>query len=298
MMAVFIALLAVLLASSMPAGAESVVLGGQVVLGETRLDGKKLGEFSALIRAPDGSDVLAISDRGYIARLRIAIADGRLVRVEPVSIHPLTGPDGAAMRGRGFNPEAAALLDDGSIAIASESGPRLAVFDANGRWLRDELLPEQVRDAARQASPKDGIESLAWTARTGFLAMTEEPQAGQPRNLHRLHSTLAGSTTFSTRGADSTSIKAMEAVGDRLFILERTRDNTTRAMAPWLRIVDLPACLGKETCPAPLLPIPVSGLPDADFEGLVALDNGSFLMVSDDRVGNQLRSVFVLFRVE
>lgn len=293
-----LALIGAATAWSLPAMAQTVTLQGQVILGETKLDGEKIGEFSALVPAPDGKGVLAISDRGYLARLDVAISDGKLASVTPVSVHVLTGADGTALRDQDFNPEGAALLPDGTIAIVSENGPRLAIFDASGKWLRDEALPEALRDASQQASRKDGIEALAWTEKTGFLAMTEEPQSGQPRDRHMVQSTLAGATGFSTGDADSVSIKGMETVGERLFILERTKDDTTRALVPWLRILDLGACMGQPDCPTQQLPIPVADLPEADFEGLAALPDGHFLMVSDDKIAGDLRSVFVLFGVE
>lgn len=274
-----------------PALAQTVTNAGQVVLGESRLDDEKIGEFSALVRDPDGEGVIAISDRGYLAHLDLTIEDGRLTGVTPVKAFVLTGPDGS-MRDQSFDPEGATLLDDGTIAIVSETGPRLAVFDTEGNWLRDEALPEPLQAAAK----KDGIESLAWTAEAGFIAMTEEPQQG-PRHVHTLHSTKAGSTSFASTG-DSVSVKGMEAVGDRLFILERTRNKDADTMTPFLRIMEPATCLGQEDCATVQLPIPVDGIQDADFEGLAGLDDNTFLMVSDDKIDKDLRSVFVMFRVE
>ena len=91
---------------------------------------------------------------------------------------------------------------------------------------------------------------------------------------------------------------SVEAVGARLFILERTRDNVTDALTPWLRIVNLQGCAASLPCTGTQLPIPVEGITDADFEGLTSLGDALFLMVSDDKIDGDLRSVFVLFRVE
>lgn len=278
--------------------AETVTVLGQVVLGETKLDGEKIGEFSALVRDPDGEGVLAISDRGYVARLDIGMTDGRLTGVTPVSVHVLTGSDGGAMRDYGFNPEGAALLDDGTIAIVSEVGPQLAVFDAQGQWLRDEALPVPLRDAALQFSIKTGVEALAWTATTGFIATTEEPQTGNARNRHTLYSTLSGLARFSSGDSVFVRIKDMEAVANRLVLLERSRDDATKAMQPWLRLIDIDTCFGQAECETKQFPIAIDGLSDANFEGLVALDDSTFLMVSDDKIAGDLRSVFVLFRIE
>ena len=288
-------LFAALMASS--ARAETVQVLDQLTLGETRLDGEKIGEFSAMVRDPVGGGVLAISDRGYIAEIALEIADDRIVRLEPVAVHVLTAADGTPMRDADFNPEGATLLEDGSIAIVDEAGPTLAVFDRAGKWLRDEALPLAVQDAAKQASDKDGIEAMSWTAETGFLAMTEEPQLAQPRHLHTLHATLTDPAQITVPGNESVSIKSMEVAGDRLFILERTRDDVTDALTPWLRIVDPKDCPVTAPCTGLQLPIPVEGITDADFEGLAALGDGLFLMVSDDKIDGDLRSVFVLMRV-
>ncbi len=278
------------------ATAETVQVLGQIVLGETKVSDEKIGEFSSLVRTDAG--ILAISDRGYIAELAVDASGDGLSRVEVTAVHVLTGPDGVPMRDLDFNPEGAAVLEDGAIAIVSEAGPRLAVFDATGKWLRDEALPEALRDAAQQSSDKDGIETLAWTAATGFVAMTEQPQLGRTRNQHELQTTLAGSAKIEIAGTESFSIKGMEVFGDRLFILERTRDDVTDALYPFVRIIALQDCMTAGACEGRSLPVPVQGITDADFEGLVALDDGLFLMVSDDKIDGDLRSVFVLFRLE
>lgn len=291
-------LLATIAGALLSVAAETVTVLGQIVLGESKLDGEKIGEFSALVRDPDGAGVLGISDRGYMARLDIGMTDGRLTHVTPVSVHVLTGSDGGAMRDQDFNPEGAALLGDGTIAIVSEDGPWLAVFDTRGQWLRDEALPAPLRDAALQASEKDGVEALAWTDSHGFLAMTEEPQTGNARDSHVVYSALSGSSGFSSGDSDFVSIKGMETVANRLVLLERSRDDSTRAIQPWLRLIDIDACLGQSRCDTRQVPIALDGLPDADFEGLVALDDTTFLIVSDDKIAGDLRSVFVLLRID
>jgi hypothetical protein len=277
--------------------AETVRVLDRIVMGETRLQGEKIGEFSALVALPDGSGLIGVSDRGYIAEFAVEIAGEKLSRVEVTAIHILTGQDGAPVADTGFSPEAATVLPEGGLAIVDETTARVVVFGATGAWLRDELLPEALRDVARQASDKDGVEALAWTKATGFIAVTEEPHAGQPRNIHTIHTALAGAWTMQAAGPESVSIKGMETSGDRLFVLERTRDDTTQALYPFLRVLDLAECLAA-ACDGTTHPIPVTGITDADFEGIAALGDGRFLIVSDDKIGNDLRSVFVLLQVE
>lgn len=287
-------LLAMVLAPAV-ARAEAVQVLDVLVLGESRVAGEKVGEFSALVFDPARQTLLAISDRGYIATLAVDMSGDRLARVDVTALQVLKGPDGAPMPDGTFNPEAAAMLPDGTVAIVDETTARLAVFDASGQWLRDDVLPEAVSDVTLQASEKDGIEALAWTPVTGFVAVSEEPHQGQPRHLHTVHTAQAGAWVIDTTGPESVSIKAMESVGDQFFVLERTRDSQTDALTPYLRILDRTECQASGTCTGRRLSIDLGDMVDADFEGLVHLGNGRFLMVSDDKIDGDLRSVFVLF---
>jgi uncharacterized protein YjiK len=277
--------------------ADAVQVLDVVILGESRVAGEKVGEFSALVFDQDSQTLFAISDRGYIATLAVDLSGDRFARVDVTALHVLLGPDGAPMPEGTFNPEAAAILPDGAIAIVDETAARLAVFDATGQWLRDDVLPETVRDVTLQASDKDGIEALAWTPVTGFVAMTEEPQLGQPRHVHVAHTAKGRDWVIDATGPESVSIKAMESVGDQVFVLERTRNNQTDALTPYLRILDRADCQAAVACTGRRLSINLGDLVDADFEGLAHLGDGRFLMVSDDKIDGDLRSVFVLFTI-
>jgi uncharacterized protein YjiK len=280
------------------ARSESVRVLDHIVIAETKVQGEKIGEFSALVAAPDDNGLIAVSDRGYLARLAVTISGDALAAVEVVSVHVLTGPDGGELRDENFSPEAAAILPDGMLAIVDEAEAKLKVFDTQGVWLRDELLPEGLRDTALQASEKDGVEALAWTEATGFIAMTEEPHLGQPRNLHSAHSSLAGVWAIAAEGTESVSIKGMEISDGRLLVLERTRHDVTDALTPFLRILDPVVCAAAQGCTGTTHPIAVESLTDADFEGIAALGGGRFLIVSDDKIDGDLRSVFVLLAID
>lgn len=290
------ALLSILHAA--PAWSQSVRLLDHLILGESKIDGEKIGEFSALVAAPDGNGLIAVSDRGYLARLAVTITGEDLAAIEVLSVHVLTGPDGQALRDKDVSPEAAAVLPDGSLAIVDETTARLMVFDTDGTWLRDDLLPEALRDTGRQASEKDGVEALAWTEATGTLAITEEPHQGFERNDHRLRTALAGEWALVIEGPESVSIKGMEAADGRVFLLERTRDDITDALRPSLRILDPVVCQSARACTGTTHQVAVPGIADADFEGIAALDDGLLLLVSDDKIDGDLRSVFALIAVE
>ena len=281
-----------------PAQSQTLRLVDHLILGESKIDGEKIGEFSALVVAPDGNGLIAVSDRGYLARLAVTVAGKDLAAVEVLSVHVLIGPDGRALRDDDVSPEAAAVLPDGSIAIVDETTARLMVFDTMGTWLRDDLLPEALRDTRLQATEKDGVEALAWTEGTGFLAITEEPQQGFKRNEHTLRTASAGDWAVVDNGPDALGIKGLEAADGRIYVLERSRDDITDALRPYLRILDPVACQSAQACSGTTYPVSVPGIEDADFEGIAALGDGLLLLVSDDKIDGDLRSVFALIAVE
>lgn len=281
-----------------PAWPETVRLLDHLVLHETRIEGEKIGEFSALVAAPDGTGLIAVSDRGYLARLAVTVAGDDLVAVEVLALHLLVGPDGRALRDDEFSPEAAAVLPDGTLAIVDEMTARLHLFNTEGVWLREDKLPEALRDVSRQASEKDGVEALAWTDPTGFVALTEEPQRGFPRNAHTVWTTWAGDWAMPVDGTESVSIKGMEATEGRIILLERTRDDQTDVLRPFLRILDPAACQASQGCTGTTYPVILPGIDNADFEGIAALGGGRFLLVSDDKIDGNLRSVFALVQVD
>ncbi|MFN3953850.1 MAG: esterase-like activity of phytase family protein [Pararhodobacter sp.] len=88
----------------------------------------RFGGFSALHLHDDRQHFLALSDRAwlYAGRL-IRDADEGITGVEVSAIHPVRGPDGAALRGPAGDSEGLALGSDGTLYIAFEGGARTRV---------------------------------------------------------------------------------------------------------------------------------------------------------------------------
>ena len=90
----------------------------------------------------------------------------------------------------------------------------------------------------------------------------------------------------------------METLPDgRLVILERDVSAADGSLIPWLCILDPASCGSGRLCTTQVARIEVPGITDADFEGLAYVAENLFLIVSDDKIGKDHRSVFGLLRV-
>lgn len=269
------------------------------VLPQTEIDGLKFSELSALAYNPQSGALYGVSDKAILFRIGFAQVDGKITELAPQAGWRLQGADGAALKSGAFNPEGAHLRADGSgLLIVSENGPRAALFDLQGIWQEDVNLPAPLRDASLQRSEKDGLESLADHPVHGLLSATEEPQAADARTHHTIHAADGSRFAYDTDDIGKTNIKSLTTDPEgRLLVLERHRVDGGDVLQPYLRLIDPAACQPDGACPSVKASFSVPGLTDADFEGMTELGNGLYLIVSDDKINGEQRSVFALLRV-
>ncbi|WP_289041245.1 esterase-like activity of phytase family protein [uncultured Aliiroseovarius sp.] len=269
-----------------------------LTLAEPRIDDLKISELSGLAYDQDEDALFAISDKGRLFRFAIDLTGDRIAALTPLSGHRLLDPNGARMSDQGFNAEDIALDQDGTLAIVSEDGPRIARFSLQGEWIEDLTVPEALRDPAAQRSEKDGLESLALHPTFGLLTAPEEPLEDEKRTTQTIHAATGESFAYDTTGIGTTSIKAMGVISDgRLMILERDVAADSDRLIPWLRLLDPADCKDGGLCPTQVAKIEIPGISDADFEGLTQLTDDLFLIVSDDKIDGDHRSVFGLLRI-
>lgn len=269
------------------------------VLPQTRVDGLKFSELSALVHDPETGALYGVSDKAILFRIDFAQAGGRIATLAPLAGWRLRDETGAEMKSRTFNPEGAYLREDGQgLVIVSENGPRAALFDLEGRWRADADLPEPLRDASLQRSDKDGLESLAEHPAHGVISATEEPPADAERTRHTIHAADGRHFSYRTDDIGKTNIKAISVdEAGRLLVLERHRVDGAETLKPYLRLIDPAACPATGDCPTALAGFGVPGIENADFEGMTALGDQLYLLVSDDRTAEGRRSIFALLRV-
>lgn len=265
---------------------------------EPRVDDLKIAELSGIAYDRKTSRLYAVSDRSRLFVLDFAVSDDVISTLHPLEGHRLTGPNGVAMRDLGFNPEGIARLENNTLMIVSEAGPRIARFSLTGEWLYDVTVPDALQDPSRQRSENDGLESLGWHPMLGLVKAPEEPLTTASRGLHTLYSSNGRSLSFDTAELGATSIKSLDVMADgRLLILERDRAEDD-SLITYLRVLDPATCPEQGLCATHVARIDVPTITDADFEGLTQVADDLYLIVSDDKVGKDDRSVFVLLRVD
>jgi Esterase-like activity of phytase len=297
------ALLPLLAVGAARAEPRTVTASDVLVLPPTRIDGLAISELSGLAYDADEDRLYAISDKARLFHFALVVEGDRIVTLKPLAGHRLTDRAGKPLSASRFNPEGMEVLDaangrkgDSRLIIASETGPAAALFDTKGRKLADVALPVPLRDTTAQRSLEDGIEAIAHHPAHGLLAAPEEPLKAEPRTRHTVYGTNGRHLTYSSEGIGRSSIKAMHARADgRIVVLERTRSADRLTLVPHLRLIDPAAC--DTTCNTETVRIAVPGITDADFEGLTEIAPNLFLLVSDDQVNGERRTVFALVRL-
>ncbi|HHX36111.1 MAG TPA: esterase-like activity of phytase family protein [Gammaproteobacteria bacterium] len=276
----------------------SVEVLDTLILEEPLVDDLKIIELSGLTYDQKNQRLLAVSDKGRLFHFKIDVTGDKIVSLKPETGYELVDGQGQSMRKQHvFNAEGIALDQDGTLAIVSEVGPRISRFSFTGEWLEDLTVSAELRDPAKQRSEKDGLESLAWHPTFGWLTAPEEPLAAMKRTTHTIYATSGRTFTYDTAEIGSTSIKAIESLPDgRLMILERDVA-VDHSLITWLRVLDPTRCVDDQLCVTQAVQVEVPGIVDADFEGLAYLSDGLFMIVSDDKINKNHRSVFALLRV-
>lgn len=158
------------------------------------IDGEAVHGLSGLAWDERSGLLYAISDRAVLFHLRPQFTQGQLTAVQVERAYPLRNKQGRTLQTVGNDDsESIALLPqrnkDGTpqFLISFESyRPHAARYDAQGRWLADERLPQFYAQLNRQAkssyaAANKTFEALAWHPQFGALIGCEWPLKTGPR---------------------------------------------------------------------------------------------------------------------
>ncbi|MGR3714319.1 MAG: esterase-like activity of phytase family protein [Shimia sp.] len=177
------------------------------------------GGFSALELSDDGTEMVALSDRGFIVQAQLQRKDGEITGVTNVRTSRVLRPSGHFARHTGWrDSEGLAQMDDGSLVVAFEGEHRLERFAYPG------ALPQQIpwSEEFNEMKLNGGFEALAVDANGALFVMPEV--ATGPENLVQVF-TLEGKIW--RRAFTLTRDKQFQPVGadfgpdGRLYVLER-----------------------------------------------------------------------------
>ncbi|MGW9333206.1 esterase-like activity of phytase family protein [Bosea sp. NPDC055594] len=120
----------------------------------------RFGGFSGLWRSPDGTQLVAVSDKASWLTGRLVRRDGRLVGLEQAEIAPVLGVSGRPLaRSRYYDTEALAI-QDGIAYLAVERTHDILRFDWAKYGVEARARIVQVPPAAKRLPSNRGMEAL------------------------------------------------------------------------------------------------------------------------------------------
>lgn len=141
---------------------------------ELRSSDRRFGGLSGLVLSPDGSQLHAVSDRGYWVSILVRHdAQGRLISLGAMEIFPLLTPEGSEVKGRERDAEALVWDRDGSLIVSFEQVHRLWRYPPPPDAFHS--LPQPIPTPAELASAPSngGLEAMTVLPDGRILAITE-----------------------------------------------------------------------------------------------------------------------------
>lgn len=244
------------------------------------------GGLSGLELGPEGRALTAITDRAVLVTGRIERRGGVPVGVREVRHHPMTTPEGRALRGYSADSEGLAADPAGGVLVGFEGYHRVWRLWRDGAGAGRLPLP----DAFAELPGNSGPEAVAIDAAGGVLAVLERPE-GDAFPVRRWDGAAWRVVARLPRRGPMKAVGADMGPDGRLYLLERRL--TPLGFRSRVRRFDLAG--GEET----LLDTPRGR--HGNLEGLaVWRDAGGALrltMVSDDNFLPFMRGEIVEYRL-
>ncbi len=288
-----------------------------LVLSFDKIDGEKFFGISALAYDPQTRILYMLSDRSRLFAFDLILEKGKIKVLKPRYARRLRDRYGRRFFLRKSDSEGMSLVTvEGKkrLLISFEHHPRVMLFDLHGKEvslpktksladLRRELsltqLPPVLRDVHNYRSGNKMLESVTYDPKRGMITTPEFPLRTTPDGLHGIYN-RKGRICYIRRGEKEMAITELERLSDgNLLALERGvhLGKPLRVDLGLLRI-DLKH-VEKGICRTEAL-LSVStddGWALDNFEGLTALGDGRYLMVSDDNDNFFQQTILVLFRL-
>ncbi|MEZ5534952.1 MAG: esterase-like activity of phytase family protein [Thiolinea sp.] len=282
------------------------ILDHYVIPSTTEVNGLKVTELSGLAWDEDEQLLYAVSDRGRVYHFRLVIENDLIKSVTPVFAAKLLDSKGKKLKKNRRDSEGLMVWNadngkkgDTQLIISLEGEPRIVRFTPQGRAIENIAVPKPLRDRHKLRAANNGLESVTYHPKYGFMTAPEEPLKGKPKNLHTVYAAKK-QWSFMAYPAPNSSITALEIMpgSNNLLVMERAWSGFPNPMVISLRRVNLDACSDEGACQAENLKVFSSSLSIDNFEGMTALGNNRYLIVSDDGQNDLLRTLLTLFKVD
>ncbi|NQV21247.1 MAG: esterase-like activity of phytase family protein [Rhodospirillales bacterium] len=159
-----------------PANPEQRRVGGLTYLGglEIRSNDTSFGGYSGMTISPNGTRLLAISDRGTWLTLTLGYEEGELAGVTDARIAAMLDVDGRPVGGRRGDAEALSRDPLGGLAVGFEHDHRISRYPPSVLGFGAVPVDLAVPEGLSLAPPNKGLEAVAVLATDHYLLLTED----------------------------------------------------------------------------------------------------------------------------
>ncbi len=292
--------------TAMAGGATQLILRDYKVLPSQTIQGVQLSELSGLAWDADEQLLYAISDKGRLFHFRLRITGNHIDEVSAVYAANLTDLEGERVKKGRRDSEGLTVINanngkhgDTQLVISFEGDPRIIRFTPQGQAIKNITLPPTLNNIRQYRYGNNGLESVTFHPRYGFLTAPELPLRGQEKNIHTIYAMNGQRWFFPAYPADNSGISALETLPDgNLLVLERAWSGLLSPLTVSLRYLDMQHCSAKKLCPVRNLQVLSSHLFIDNYEGLTHIKGNQYLMVSDDGDETLLTTTLALFTLD
>lgn len=285
-----------------------LVYRGGVVLSS---DDGAFGGFSGLWLDPDGSTLVAITDRGDWLTGRIVYDGDRPAGLADAAIAPVLGPTGKPLKSTREGDDESLSVKDGVAVVGIEQVHRLMRFDFGGRHPAETLpdtrgssvaVPEAVRKALFAAGGNEGFEAVALldSEPGGRMLGFGEHSLDPSGNLRAWIIDDGKAEAFAVQAlpGDFSITDVAQTAGGRLLLLERYF-SYARGLFVRIRSLSLADIVAGAVVDGPVL---LEGSYDQEIDNLegiavsTAADGASVVtLISDDNFSPLQRTLLLQF---
>ena len=264
---------------------------------------RNFGGISSIRVSPDGGSFIALTDKGYWLRARIAYRAGRPIGITDADMAPMLGPDGRPLSRRGWYDTESLAEDGGTLYVGIERVHQIVRFDYAKDGLAARGVPIAVPPGVRALPANKGLECLVIPPKgqplAGTLIAISERGLDAQGNIFGFLIGGASPGTFTVKRSEDFDITdcATTPRGD-LLILER-RFSWAIGVAMRIRRLTLSQVKPGALLDGPALIFADFGFQIDNMEGLAvhraATGELVLTLISDDNFSPIQRSLLLQF---
>lgn len=270
---------------------------------------KSITELSGIAWDNDEGILYAVSDEGLLYHLGLLIKDDQLISVEVLKQYKFYSQNKKVLKGKWSDTEGLSLLHnnngkkgDSQLVISFENKPRVILYTTTGKFIKKIKIPNKLTKRKSFRHKNKALEGVTYHDKYGVITAGEYPLKGMPENVQTLYSEKGHEWSFMKSKAKNSAITGLEVLdgGIELLVLERAWSGIANPLKIRLSSINISKCDKQSFCQQTILGdfSTGDGWQLDNFEGLAALGENRFLMISDDNQSKLQRTVLVLFRVD